>query len=118
MLSLAHAANDGLHIFDVLRAQRAVEKNVVPVRRIEVLNCSKHQTGIFDLFAQPCQFGDRPKFFRIAGHAPGLILSAGWLIVARIASALLEIIDEVDHHVGASCLPREVVILARQHVPV
>ncbi len=99
-------------------ALRPVQKNVMPVRRVEIFDCRKRQAGVFDFSAKLFQFGDRPEFFGIAGHAPRFILSAGGLIVARIARALIEIIDQMHHYMGASRLAREVVIVARQHVAV
>ena len=40
------------------------------------------------------------------------------LIVARIRAALVEIIHQVNNHMSASSLPREVVVVARQHVTI
>src|SRR5580704_3892009 len=34
----AETANNGLHVFDLLRALRTVEQNIVPMRGIEVLD--------------------------------------------------------------------------------
>ena len=50
--------------------------------------------------------------------SPRLVLAARRLIVARIRRALVEIVDQVDNHMSAACLPREVVVIARQHVAV
>src|SRR5580704_6873617 len=35
--SFAETANNGLHVFDLLRTLRAIEENIVPVRGIKVL---------------------------------------------------------------------------------
>ena len=113
-----HASNDRLNLFDLLRPLRTVEKNIVPVCRIEILNRRQYQSRIFNLAAKSLQFLYRPKFFRIAGSSPRLILSARRLIVAWIRRALVEIVDQVDNHVSASGLAREVVIVARQHVAI
>ena len=114
----AHAANNGFDFFDLLRPLRAVEKNVVPVRGIEILDRRQNQARVFNLAAKIFQFLDRPKLFGIAGHSPGLIFRARRLIVARVRRALVEIVDQVDNHVSASGLAREVVVVARQHVAI
>src|ERR1700686_1275388 len=115
---VSHPANDGLHILDVLRTPRAIEENVMPVSRIEILDRRQRQACILDFLAEGLEFGNSPKFLRIAGHSPRLILGAGGLIMARIGRALVEIVDQMNHHMRAACLPREIVILARQHVAV
>ena len=75
----AHAANDCFNLFDLLRALRAVQKNVVPVCGIEIFDRRQNQAGVFNLAAKCLQFRDRPKLFRIARYSPGLILSALWV---------------------------------------
>ena len=114
----AHPANNSFDFFDLLRPLRAVEKNVVPVCGIEILDGGQNQSRVFNLAAKCFQFLDGPKFLRIARYSPGLVLSARGLIVARVRRALVEIVDQVDNHVSASGLAREVVIVARQHVAI
>ncbi len=94
----AHAANDCFDLFDLLRALRAVEKNVVPVCGVEIFDRGQDQACVFNLAAKCLQFLDRPKLFRIARSSPGLVLPACGLIVARVRGALVEIVDQVDHH--------------------
>lgn len=114
----SHVANDRLHVFNVPRPLRSIQKNFMPVRRIEIFNASENQPRIFDFLAQLFQFRNRPKLFRIARNSPGLIFAAGGLILSGIVRALLEIIHQMDDDMRTSSLTREVVIFVRQHVPV
>ena len=118
--------NECFYFFDLLRALRAIQQNVVPVRRIDIFNRSQDQSRIFDVAAEGLQFRDGPKFFWIAGEAPRFVLSAAGLIVPRIRRdlrrtwrcPLVEVIHQMHHHVRATGLARKIVIIARQHVPV
>src|ERR1700752_4629004 len=114
----SHPANYGLYILDVLRTPRAIEENVMPMSGIEILDRRQHQACFLDFLAKGLEFGNRPKLLRIAGYSPGFILDASGLVMPRIGRALIEIVDQMNHHVRAACLPGKIVILAGQHVPV
>ena len=73
-----------LHVFDVQGAPGAVQQNVVPVGRVEILNCLKLQPGGLDLPPQADQFLQCPKLVRVAGDAPRLVSAASGLVVARV----------------------------------
>ena len=96
---------------------RAVEQHVVPVGGIEVLDRFEFQSGGVDLAAECDQFLDGPELVGIAGEAPALF-GAGRLVVARVVRARLEIVDQVDHNMRGAGLPRELIVLRRQHVAV
>ncbi len=49
---LPHPAQDRLHVLDVLRALRAVEQDVVPVRGVEVLDRLELEAGGLDVAAE------------------------------------------------------------------
>jgi len=70
------------------------------------------------LVAKSLEFGNGPKLFWVTGYPPRVILGSGWLAVARIGRALVEIVHEVNYNMGTACLPREIIVIARQHVPV
>ena len=53
---LADAANDRFDLFNLLRALRPIQKNVVPVRRVQILDGRKRQPGIFDFLANIFNF--------------------------------------------------------------
>ena len=90
----------------------------MPVRGIEILDGGEHQAGVFNFAAKLLQFIDRPEFLGIARNTPWLVFPARWLIVPRIDRAIVEIVDQVNHHMSAARLPREVVVIARQHVTI
>ena len=114
---IAEIANNFFYIFELRLFFRAVEQNVVPMRRIKIFNRFEFQTFGFDAFAQINQFFGAPKFIWIAGQAPAAF-RAGRLVVARIFRAVFEIIHQMRDDVCRARLPRELKILTRQHVPV
>src|SRR5579872_293091 len=114
----AKPPNNSLNFLDLLRTSRTVEQNIVPVRWIKIFDRSQRQPSIFNFSAKGLEFLRDPKLIGIAGIAPGLVLRAAGLIVPRIGSALIEIIDQVSHDMRAAGLARKVIIIARQHVPV
>ena len=81
---LTHAAQYGLHVFDVQGALGAVQQNVMPVGRIEILDCFKLQPRGLDLPLQADHLLQGPKLVRVSGHAPRLIFVPCGLIVARV----------------------------------
>ena len=72
---LADAANDRFNFFNLLRALRPIQKNVVPVRRVQILDGRKRQPGIFYFLANIFDFVDRPQFFRDRPPLPTVRIS-------------------------------------------
>ena len=103
---------------DLLRPLRAIEKNVVPMCRVEIFDCCQDQSRVFNLAAKIRQFVDGPKLVGITRHSPRFVLPARWLVIARVRRALVEIVDQMNDHMSAAGLAREVIVVARQHVAI
>ena len=105
-----------LHVLELLALLRPVEQHVVPVGGVEVLDRFEFQPGRVDLAAQRRQLFDVHKLIRVAGQAPAVVCRSAdcrSVVVPR-----LEIIDQVGHDVRSAGLPRELKVLAREHVPI
>ena len=89
----------------------------MPVRRVKIFNGLQLQAFGLQVLAQGDEFRRRPELAGIAGQAPAA-LGAGGLIVARIVRATFEVIHQMRHNVRGARLPRELKMLAREHVPV
>ena len=74
---------------------------------VEVFDAFELEAGSLDLFAEGDQLGGGPEFVGIAGHSPGLVFSAGGLVLRGVGFALLEVVDEVDDDVRTACLHGE-----------
>src|ERR1700680_4790299 len=102
--NFSHAADDCFDLFDLLRTLRTIQKNVMPVRGVEILNGGEHQARRFNLPAKLLQFRDGPKLLGIACHSPRFIFPSRRLIGARVRCSAIEIVDQVDHDVSAASL--------------
>src|SRR5579863_6389403 len=114
----AKPPNNSLNFLDLLRTSRTVEQNIVPVRWIKILDRSQRQPSIFNFSAKSLEFLRDPKLIGIAGISPGLVLRVAGLVIPRIRSTLIEIINQVSHDMCTAGLAREVIIIAVQHMPV
>ena len=72
------AANDGLHFFDLLRALRTIEKNVVPVRGIKVFDRRQDQACVFNFGAKGLEFSWLSKVDRDRQPLPKVRTSSRW----------------------------------------
>jgi hypothetical protein len=66
----AHSPDDGLDVLRVLGTLGAVEKNVIPVSGVEILDRRQHEPGTFDFRADSLQLMCGPQPVRIAGKPP------------------------------------------------
>ncbi len=114
---LAETADDRLDVLQLLFLFRSIEQNIVPMRRVKILNGFEFKARGVDLFAKSDKFIQRPDAFGIARQSPALV-RAGGLVVARIMRAAFEVIHEVRDDMGCAGLPRKLEIIARQHVTI
>ena len=114
---LSQPADDRLDVLDVQGALRAIEQNVVPVGRVEVLDGLQPQPRGLHLDADLHQLRERPQLMGIAGQPPAIVRARGLIIVFPMHAAA-EIIDQVRHDMRRARLPRELEVLARQHMAV
>ena len=69
----AKPANDALHLLDLLRTLGTIEQNIVPVRRVDILNRGEDQPRFLNLRAKGPEFLYRPKFIRISCKSPRFV---------------------------------------------
>jgi len=82
----AKPANDALHLLDLLRTLGTIEQNIVPVRRVDILNRGEDQPRFLNLRAKGPEFLYRPKFIRdFLPNPQGSYFEPVGLIVARVA---------------------------------
>src|SRR6185312_8821814 len=110
-------ADEGLDVLDVAGAPRAVEEDVVPVGRIEVFDRLELEPRRLDALPEDVQLLRRPQLVGIAREPPAEI-RARRLVVPRGVRAAPEIINQVGDDVGRARLPRELEVLAGEHVAV
>ena len=94
-----------------------VQQNVVPMRRIEVLDGCQFEPRRINFTTKCCQFRIRPKVVRVTGISPPVFVSDR-LIGPSICIRLGEIVYQMNNHVRAAALPGELVILRIELVPV
>jgi hypothetical protein len=114
---LAQAADDRLEVLKLPLLLRAVEQHVVPVGGVEVLDRLQRKPLGVDRPLQIDEFLQRPDLIRIAGIAP-TALRAGRLVVVRAVASALKVVDKMHHQVRSAGLPRELKVLASQHMPI
>lgn len=115
--SLAQAADDGFDVFQLLLLLWAIQKDVVPVGGVKVLDGLEFEAGGVDFFAQGQQFCQGPELVGIPGQAPALF-RAGGLIIPGIVSAAFEVIHQMSDNVRGPGLPRELKVIAGKHMPI
>src|ERR1035438_1051439 len=92
------------------RLLRPVQQDVVPMRRIEILDGFEFRSGSVDLPLQSGQFLVSPQLAGVSGQAPTGII-AHWLIARLIAARRPEVIHQVRHDVRTAALFGEAVML-------
>ncbi len=112
---LPEPAHDGLDVVNVRGALRAVEQDVVPVRRIEVLDGGENEAFALHRAAERDEVVHRPEPLGIPGPAPAAI-GAGRLAVGGAMAAAREVVHEMRDDGRRAGLPREAEMLAREHV--
>src|SRR5271156_1399952 len=115
----SHVPDDRLDVFDLLGAPRPIQQDVVPDGRIEIFDGFEGETGILNLTANSSEFPDRPELVvGISRQSPISKFAARRLVVARVRVAIAKVVDEMNHKMRATRLPREVIRFARQHMPI
>jgi hypothetical protein len=101
----------------MLLALGTIKEHVVPVCRVKVLDRLELEAGGLDVAPHRDHLLQGPEFVGIARETPAAV-STGGLVVVRLLSVASEIVDEVGDDVGSARLPRELEVLAGEHVPI
>jgi hypothetical protein len=109
---LARALHDLLEKIELFLLARAIQENIVPVGRVEVLDGCQLQPGIVDLRPEFLQRVQRPQVVICAGDSPAIRSGCGQ------TGSCPEVIDEVGHDVGCADLAGKAVVIRGQHVSI
>src|SRR5205823_6677255 len=77
---LADSADDCFDVLEMLAFARTVEQDVVPVRRVKILNGFEFEAGRVYIASKDCQFVQGPELVGIAGSAPTGIGASGLIV--------------------------------------
>jgi hypothetical protein len=117
-LCLSHPLDDCLHVFNVFCSQRTIQKHVVPMTGIEILNSGKLETSPFNRETHSAHFVYGPKRFGITRNSPWGVLASSRLIVPWIRNAPSKVINQMNEDVSTTSLTGKVVVFGRQHVAI
>ena len=110
--SFAHVSNNRFYVLELKLLFGTVQKDVMPVRGIKILDGFEAQTFCLNRASKIDKLFERPELVRVAGQTPSGIV-ANRLIAGAVACRP-EVIDQVNDQVGAAALACKTKMVAIQ----